>query len=97
MTTPIALLGSRMIVTGRVQGVGFRAFTRRVADEEKVRGWVRNLPDGSVEVQAWGTAEQLDSLRVQIRRGPRFSVVQGLAVEPIPGEPPASGFEIRYG
>ena len=73
------------IVTGRVQGVGFRWFTRQTASELGLRGTVRNARDGSVEVVADGTREALDELERRLRRGPRAAVVEG--VEEIP--PPA--------
>ena len=58
-------------VRGRVQGVGFRWFIQKVADSLGVRGWARNRDDGSVEVYAVGTAEQLSELCSYLWRGPR--------------------------
>jgi acylphosphatase len=65
-------------VTGRVQGVFFRASTARVADSLGLRGHARNLPDGSVEVLAIGTAQALAELEQFLRRGPPRAVVSGL-------------------
>ena len=65
----------KYLVSGVVQGVGFRYFTQRAAARLKVGGYVRNLKDGRVEVFAMGTAEQLDELCSHLERGPRFSSV----------------------
>lgn len=62
-------------VRGRVQGVGFRWFVEREAQTLGVAGWVRNRPDGSVEVLAQGTREQLFALRSKLQQGPRASRV----------------------
>jgi acylphosphatase len=87
----------QLVVAGRVQGVAFRAYTRRAAQALGLRGWVRNCPDGTVEIQVVGAAEALDAFRRQVTRGPRFSRVDGVRVgvlsewtEP----PPKEGFEI---
>ena len=61
----------RYVVTGRVQGVGFRWFVEREAAQLDIKGWVRNRDDGSVEVMATGTPEQLRSLRARLQEGPR--------------------------
>jgi acylphosphatase len=68
----------RYRVTGRVQGVFFRASTARVAESLGVRGHARNLPDGSVEVLAIGPAPALAELEVFLRRGPPRAHVSGL-------------------
>ena len=57
-------------VVGRVQGVGFRWFVRQQARRWGVRGWVRNRPDGSVEISAVGPREALEGLMAGVRRGP---------------------------
>ena len=62
-------------ITGVVQGVGFRWFVRERARRLGLSGWVRNLPDGSVEVAAAGDNEQLDLLRSELVRGPQGAVV----------------------
>src|SRR5437588_12052410 len=65
----------RFVVRGRVQGVGFRWFVEREAHMLGVAGWVRNNADGSVEVLAMGTGEQLAGLRSRLREGPRAARV----------------------
>jgi acylphosphatase len=63
------------VVRGRVQGVGFRWFVEREAHVLGVSGWVRNNADGSVEVLAQGTRDQLLGLRSRLRQGPRAARV----------------------
>lgn len=65
----------RYIVTGRVQGVGFRWFVEREARAIGVGGWVRNNDNGSVEVLATGSEEQLARLRKSLQDGPRAARV----------------------
>lgn len=71
----------RAVVSGRVQGVGFRFFTERAARELGVRGWVRNLPDGSVETVAEGEDEAMARFLERLRRGPLSSRVDRVAEE----------------
>ena len=71
-------LARRFYVSGRVQGVGFRYFAESVASRLGVSGYVRNLPDGRVEVYAAGTAEQLASLAAELGCGPRMAWVDGV-------------------
>jgi acylphosphatase len=69
----------RFIVRGRVQGVGFRWFVEREAHMLGIAGWVRNNSDGTVEVLAMGTRDQLSSLRARLRQGPRAARVDDVA------------------
>lgn len=69
------------MVTGRVQGVGYRNFVEGIASRLGVRGFVRNRRDGSVEVVAGGTEEQLKKLREALEKGPRMARVEGVAEE----------------
>lgn len=64
-----------MIVSGNVQGVGFRAFVRSTARTLGVSGWTRNLPDGSVELEAGGGASAMDAFRLQVGAGPEWAHV----------------------
>lgn len=70
-----AVEARRFVVRGRVQGVGFRWFVEREAHILGVAGWVRNNADGSVEVLAMGTRDQLSGLRSRLREGPRAARV----------------------
>lgn len=65
-------------ITGRVQGVGFRWFTRKAADDLGVRGSVRNRPDGSVELHAEGAGSVLERFEGRLRRGPPGARVDGI-------------------
>lgn len=67
---------ARWIIGGRVQGVGFRWFALRQAEELGITGWVRNLPDGRVEVAGRGAGPALGQFDEALRRGPRFSHVE---------------------
>jgi len=84
-----------LVVSGRVQGVAFRASTVEAARRLGLRGWVRNLPDGRVEAEAEGDRPQLEALVAWCRRGPPAARVLDLAVTW--GEPRGdlAGFEIR--
>jgi acylphosphatase len=65
----------RYLISGTVQGVGYRYFTQRAAAKIKVGGYVKNLSDGRVEVFVMGTLQQHRELRTMLERGPRFSSV----------------------
>lgn len=69
------------IVSGRVQGVWFRASTREQAMLFGLTGWVRNLPDGRVEVLATGDEQQLRQLKAWLKHGPEMARVTELKVE----------------
>lgn len=78
----------RYIVRGRVQGVGFRWFVDHEARQLGLSGWVRNNYDGTVEVLAVGSEQQLEALRKRLVRGPRAArvdEVQEFAAEPVAG------------
>jgi acylphosphatase len=74
----------RFLITGRVQGVGFRWFVEREAVQLNITGWVRNRDNGSVEVMATGTHQHLAALHVRLREGPRAARVDDVAVSPAP-------------
>jgi len=76
----------RVLISGRVQGVFFRDTCRRMARENGVSGWVRNLPDGQVEAVFEGRAEDVGRLVDWARRGPSRAVVSGVAVQAEPPE-----------
>ena len=65
------LVARRFVISGRVQGVGFRYFTQDWALREGATGWVRNLPDGRVEAHVEGEAESVTRIERALRTGPR--------------------------
>ena len=83
------MISCRCIVEGRVQGVGFRYFTQRNARQMGVRGWVRNLVGGDVEIRVEGGREAVRGFLDRIRQGPAYGRVENLRVE----ETPAEGFD----
>jgi acylphosphatase len=68
----------RWLVSGRVQGVGFRYFVQTKATELAVEGWTRNLDDGRVEVYAVGAVEKLIDLAAALHIGPRMAEVRSV-------------------
>jgi len=76
----------RVLVSGRVQGVFFRDTCRRLAEQHGVAGWVRNLPDGRVEAVFEGPAEDVGRLVDWARHGPRYAVVDQVAIQAEPPE-----------
>ena len=71
----------RFLISGRVQGVGFRYFTRAAARREGLHGWVRNLPDGRVEAEAEGEAEAVERFERALRHGPPGADVDEVDVQ----------------
>ena len=76
----------RLSITGRVQGVSYRAWTLRAAREKGLKGWVRNRLDGSVEALLSGPPDQVDALVAQCHKGPPAARVDGVAVFEAGGE-----------
>ena len=91
--TPEGMARARAIVEGIVQGVCFRAETRRQAESLGLTGWVRNLPDGRVELVAEGRRDAVDRLLAWCHRGPEYSRVDDVQVS---WEAPAGEF-LRFG
>ena len=83
----------RVVVRGRVQGVGFRAATAYEARRLGVAGWVRNLPDGAVEVEARARAAAVDALVAWLAHGPSYAHVSGLDID----DSPAAGRDASEG
>lgn len=77
----LSVVAVRVMVSGRVQGVGFRWHVREAARRESMAGWVRNLEDGRVELQARGEATSLERFLASVRLGPPGSSVESLEIE----------------
>ncbi|MCB2173062.1 acylphosphatase [archaeon] len=75
------MIRAHITVEGRVQGVGYRANTRRMANQLKLKGWVRNLRDGRVEIIVEGEEEMVDRLIQWCHRGPTSAYVRNVSVE----------------
>ncbi len=73
-------------VRGRVQGVFFRHHSKQVAERLKLKGWVRNCPDGSVEALICGDITQLEAMQSWLAHGPQFAEVLDIRTEPYVGE-----------
>lgn len=80
------MIRRRVLISGRVQGVSFRDACQRVAAEQGVAGWVRNLGDGRVEAVFEGTAEQVDRMMQWVHDGPRLAEVDDIAVQAEPAQ-----------
>lgn len=94
-STEKPLLARRFLVRGRVQGVGFRWFVEREAHTLGIAGWVRNNHDGSVEVLAQGTRDQLSGLHSRLREGPRAARVDNVEVSDVAPVTGMSSFRIE--
>ena len=75
------MIRAHITVEGRVQGVGYRANTRRMANQLKLKGWVRNLRDGRVEIIVEGEEEMVDRLIQWCHRGPTSAYVSKVSSE----------------
>jgi acylphosphatase len=85
----------QVVISGRVQGVAFRANCQRQANALGVTGWVRNLWDGSVEALLEGSPEVVDAMLSWCRQGPSHAVVTGIEVTEAEPGPPHRSFTIR--
>ena len=85
-----------IVVHGRVQGVGFRYFTRESAVAAGVAGWVRNVMDGTVEIWAEGTEAQLTNLIHAVEQGPSHSWVEHIDCEWQTPKGESRSFYVRY-
>jgi acylphosphatase len=86
----------RVRVEGLVQGVGYRYFVLREARTIGVSGYVRNMPDGTVEAVASGPAGAVDRFVGRLRIGPSSALVSRVGVEEIEGAGPFDGFDVRF-
>ena len=86
----------RVIISGRVQGVGFRYFTQREGERLGLVGWVKNLSNGDVEAEAEGNEAQVDAFVKAIRRGPPGSRVLSFQIDEIPANHRDVAFDIMF-
>lgn len=92
----MGLKRAHLFIEGRVQGVFYRAFTRDVAVELGLKGWVKNLADGRVEAVLEGDEEKIGEAIRQCYKGPPASYVKDIDVEWEDWSGEFKGFEIRY-
>ncbi len=85
-----------IFVEGLVQGVGFRAYTKRIADGYGLNGWVRNLPDGRVEILVEGDEELVCHFIKDILKGPPAARVDKVEIVKEYSDEPVHTFDIRY-
>ncbi|MBN1872760.1 MAG: acylphosphatase [Anaerolineae bacterium] len=85
-----------IIVHGDVQGVGFRAFTQRRAQNLGLNGWTRNNYDNTVEIWAEGAQTQLESFIQSVQQGPPSGYVERLDIQWHPAKRETTRFQIRY-
>jgi acylphosphatase len=88
-------IARRFVVSGRVQGVGFRYFAQDAARREGLHGYVTNQDDGTVEVKAEGEADALERFERALRRGPSRSRIEHVMVDEISPDQGNTGFLIR--
>jgi acylphosphatase len=89
-------IARRFVVSGRVQGVGFRYFALRAARKTGVTGTVRNLPDGTVEAIAEGSLSAVAEFRAELERGPSFGHVSRVDEVEIQSSGRYSGFDVVF-
>lgn len=92
----ISPVRAHILVSGRVQGVGYRAFAARVATQRKLIGGVRNLDDGRVELDVEGPRESIETFLAELGIGPPAARVKAVTVEWNPGSGCFTDFHIWY-
>ena len=92
----LSFKGVHIIAHGIVQGVGFRFFVRERSVQYGIKGWVRNLPDGTVEIHAEGEENQLKEFIAKVRQGPSFGHVSRLSIDWIEAGNKYKNFKIVF-
>ncbi len=85
-----------ILVSGRVQGVFYRDFVRREAEKLGIKGYVKNLSDGNVEMVAEGEDKIIEKFLAICRKGPLMAFVKGTEIKEEPPTNEFDGFDIRY-
>ncbi len=87
---------AQVLISGRVQGVFYRAYTRDQARMRGLTGWVRNLPDGRVYAVFEGDREKIESMLAWCRQGPQFAAVDEVETEWLPYQGEFQDFSVAY-
>ncbi|MCA9475401.1 MAG: acylphosphatase [Nitrospira sp.] len=90
----LKVVRAHILVKGKVQGVGFRAFVQSQAIPLNIKGWVRNCLDGAVECEAEGEKTAIEALLEHLRHGPVFSIVESVQVDWRAANRQTEGFQI---
>ena len=85
-----------LIISGRVQGIGYRAYALRIAQNLDIKGSVRNLPDGRVRVIAFAEEDVMDLFIQKLRKGPTFSLVRDVLINEMEITDTYKDFRIEY-
>lgn len=91
----MAHAAAHILVSGIVQGVGYRYWTERTARQLGLHGWVRNLDDGRVEIYVEGEPHRIRALIEQAKTGPRSAEVSDVSIRAVDTPAGAHAFEIR--
>ena len=94
-TVPMNIVRKHMFIDGRVQGVGFRYHSTYIAQHVGVTGWVRNLYDGRVEMEAQGTPEQIEEMMSRLGNQ-RYVSITSVESTDIPPDPRSVDFRVKY-
>ena len=86
---------THLLISGQIQGIGYRQFVKQNAQKLGLAGWVRNLPDGKVEAVCQGKKEQLEQLVLLCRKGPFMAEVKDIVVTEAETEKEYSDFVIE--
>ncbi len=87
---------SEITVTGKVQGVGYRYFVAKRANQIGLKGFVKNLPDGDVVLQAQGNRSDIETLIDFLKIGPKLSRVDSVIIKWLDSTPEFSSFSVKY-
>jgi len=89
------MIAWRVVICGRVQGVGYRLSMREAADDLRITGWVRNRRDGTVEAVVQGDDDRVERIVAWCRRGPPAARVTTVTTEELNVDPAMESFELR--
>lgn len=88
-------VGAHILVSGRVQGVAFRYYARNIASQLGVGGWIKNLPDGKVELLVEGSKNSVEEMVEWCKRGPRMAEVEDIEVDWLPYSGKYNEFQLK--